>query len=163
MNVFSGVVTSFKRSWKGEEKFWKVFWIWGVLLYCISLICYITIFVLITSNLISQILGIFYIQLYSYVVPILIIILIRRNIKNIKIKNKIMKILGLVFILIILIPYLSFHVFILGMLPGSLGWALMLGMDYTPIGGMIYIMFILLFYFLFYRNITFQIRLIGDS
>jgi hypothetical protein len=40
MNIFSGVVTSFKRSWKGEEKFWKVFWIWGVLLYCISLICY---------------------------------------------------------------------------------------------------------------------------
>jgi hypothetical protein len=74
-----------------------------------------------------------------------------------------MEILGLLFSLIILIPYLSFHVFILGMLPGSLGLALMLGMENTPIGGMIYIMFILLFYFLFYRNITFQIRLIGDS
>jgi hypothetical protein len=33
INIFSPIINSAKRTWKGEEKFWKVFWLWGVLLY----------------------------------------------------------------------------------------------------------------------------------
>ncbi len=31
MNVFKAVLNSLKKTWSGEEKFWKVFWLWGIL------------------------------------------------------------------------------------------------------------------------------------
>ncbi len=33
INIFNPIINSAKKTWKGEEKFWKVFWLWGVLLY----------------------------------------------------------------------------------------------------------------------------------
>lgn len=31
MNVVKAVINSAKKAWRGEEKLWKVFWLWGVL------------------------------------------------------------------------------------------------------------------------------------
>ena len=33
MNIIKTIINSAKKAWRGEEKLWIVFWLWGVLLY----------------------------------------------------------------------------------------------------------------------------------
>ncbi len=47
MNVFKEVLNSLKKTWRGEEKFWKVFWLWGVLG---NLIVWVTVYLLFGHN-----------------------------------------------------------------------------------------------------------------
>lgn len=30
MSIFQAIINSAKKAWRGEEKLWKVFWLWGV-------------------------------------------------------------------------------------------------------------------------------------
>ena len=41
MNPFIAVSNSLKKSWRGEEKLWKVFWLWGVLGNVVVWLCFL--------------------------------------------------------------------------------------------------------------------------
>jgi hypothetical protein len=36
MNIFKKIIEKAKQAIRGEERLWKVFWLWGVLLYVVS-------------------------------------------------------------------------------------------------------------------------------
>lgn len=158
--MLASVINSAKLAWKGEEKLWKVFWLWSVVSYILFSLMYIYFVLPVKNKLLNLPTGIilFYMQVYVYVIPVIICILTKRNLRNLYIENKIMKKIILFFLLILFVPFLSLHIFIFGFMPGHLGFAILSYDDENTIGITIWISLVLVFYILFYTNIKINIR-----
>ncbi len=94
---FDKITNSAKLAWKGEEKLWKAFWIWGILPYiAVILLSVLTSWIFYETKPSLHILSIlkledFVLFLYAlvliYVLPSTILIISSRNMKNINIQN----------------------------------------------------------------------------
>jgi hypothetical protein len=109
--MFRKIKESFKKSWKGEEKLWKVFWIWGVPIYLSAIpIGSITMGIEMTNSnifaihlaLLVGILGI----IFAFIYPIIFCVSLWRCAKNSD--KKIYLISARIFI----IPFLFIHLFV---------------------------------------------------
>ena len=98
---FDKIINSAKLAWKGEERLWKAFWLWGILPYIVViLLAALTswIFYEIKPSLrIFSILKLedFVLFLYSiiivYVAPISILVIASRNAKNISFSDSFLR------------------------------------------------------------------------
>ena len=111
MKIFTAIKESFFKSLKGEEKLWKVFWLWGVLLYVVSIgIGLLSIGVkpfVIWFHPIIGILGIILIFIY----PIIFCFSIWRNSKNTESKS--FKYASLIYIFLFLQAHIMLSFFTL--------------------------------------------------
>lgn len=101
INIFSPIINSAKKTWKGEEKFWKVFWLWGVLLYFGSFSGWV--YFLITKTTFFGYRLREYSHISLYILPImatLFSIIFLKNVNNCKIRlfKKTILILALFFV-----------------------------------------------------------------
>ena len=75
-----------KRPWLGKEKLWKVFWLWGVLLYIVTIIIW-SFYAFNPKPLPTFKDCVIFFILLIWFLPILICTMIRKNINNIDIHN----------------------------------------------------------------------------
>lgn len=79
MNVVKAVVNSAKKSWNGEEKLWKVFWLWGIVLYITSnIVGLLAGYAFFPIRFIVGILGLIFIFIY----PIILVVSAIKCAKN---------------------------------------------------------------------------------
>jgi len=156
---FDKIINSAKLAWKGEESFWKVFWLWGFLLYFVAFILFVsTAFP--TNDFVYTMAKKTYMQplviiLFFYVLPFFITTIIKRNIKNIKIKTNILRRISLAFILIFVTPFLSVHLFF------TLSFLMWASKNTVVFFVSLVSICVLTMNFLFYRKIRSQIKLIS--
>ena len=151
-NILSPIINSVKKSWRGEENFWKVFWLWGVLLYFVMLALFLVCLLPSTCNIYRII------MMYNFflILPIILALVIKRNIKNIKVKNRVLKIIVITFVLSVPL-ILSVNIAIgWGLFGFGLGNIIDRDQIFFPI-----LISVIIFNFLFYRKIKYQIKLIS--
>ncbi len=151
INIFNPIINSAKKTWKGEEKFWKVFWLWGVLLYLVGFVF----FVMSSSQFMNYIVLAISIYNFFLISPIFIASIIKRNIKNIKINNKFLRIVML--ILILTIPFMLFVHVGAGWILTSFGFGKIISFDWVFLPAALSVIFLNI---LFYKNLNHQLKLI---
>ena len=113
MAIIKSIINSAKKAWNGEEKLWKVFWLWGVGGYFL-IISFLFLYSWSTFDQKNIAIPPLFLEVFLYcifltlVIPLGMVKLFNKNIKNINIKNKFLRKFS-IFFLLFLFP-MSFSV-----------------------------------------------------
>ena len=129
INPLIAIRNSYYKSLKGEEKLWKVIWLWGVLLYFVVLsLLFLYSWITFNPERIFPLFSfsdIIYCIFLTLVMPLFMLKLFGRNIKNVNLKNRFLKkilALFLLFIIPLLFSVVNF-IFIGTFLVAAIVWS----------------------------------------
>ena len=162
MTIIKSIVNSAKKAWNGEEKLWKVFWLWGVGVYVGSPIIIIlsewlledlslSSFRILPFLKLEDFVWLIFAAMLLYSNPYIVCSFINRNIKNIDVKNRFLRKVSVFFLLMFLPIWFSIVHFLF------FGFFLLIALSGPKIAPIIILIFLLIFLtacinYRFYKN-----------